>query len=224
MIIFIPQVAFGAWWKPSDWIKRRDVEQEKADLLERLVELEAKVNKDASKSDVSNSDKEKIIKQTIVVDNPELQKKIDALLQENVFLKNKIESQSSLVQQLNLCKADLSDLKLQEKQAISKDAENSQIDFMAKQLLDQVKSTLDYVTKVKSDRRFWSDVPSEEVSSLKSILANDITKIRGLIYTYDRVDSKHVPFNLENQTSDLNRVLSELQELKKAVEFHIQYK
>lgn len=117
--LLVPQIAMAAWWNPVSWFKKQSIDQEKTELLERLVELEEKADSQevatstASEESVKSEIREKIITQTITVDNPDLQKRINALIEENISLQAKVMSQSSLVGQLNSCKADLIDLRAQ---------------------------------------------------------------------------------------------------------------
>ena len=124
LVVLIPQVAFAAWWNPLSWVKKSSTEQEKAELLERLTELEQKVD---SQKVETNTDKpphsgvkEKVVTQTIVVNNPELQQRINTLIAENIALQNKIAAHSSLLEQINSCKADLVNLRAQ--LSVSKDS------------------------------------------------------------------------------------------------------
>lgn len=123
----IPQVTFAAWWNPIKWFKERPDDNSALEL--KIKELEAKLETKIDERDNQTVEetenriddiieartqsvvKEKVVTQTVKIDNPELLNKIDLLTKENVDLRLKIEAQASLTQQLNTCKAQLIDLK-----------------------------------------------------------------------------------------------------------------
>ncbi|MDO8729103.1 MAG: hypothetical protein Q7K26_04425 [bacterium] len=133
IVILLPQVAFAAWWNPFSWFRaeegQNDVQETKDDSKQPcsaddpiglFTDCEAETTDDPNdplgilNDDSQNKEEkvvEKIVTKTITVDNPELQKKINSLITENITLQTKINSQSSLVQQLNSCRADLIELK-----------------------------------------------------------------------------------------------------------------
>lgn len=98
-ILLFPQVSSAAWWNPFSWFESDTLIQ---------VEQQKDISTDTeipTNSDVSNTEptvQEKVIERTITVDNPELQKQINSLLQENATLKAQV---SSLTSSLNMCKA-----------------------------------------------------------------------------------------------------------------------
>lgn len=103
--IVIPQVASAVWWNPFSWFESEETFINKvkyqATTTEEKIESQTEPiieTKDEPKPVIQ----EKIIEKTITVDNPELQKKINALLQENIDLKSRIVS---LTTNLNSCRA-----------------------------------------------------------------------------------------------------------------------
>ncbi|MCI0618460.1 hypothetical protein L0244_36240, partial [bacterium] len=94
-------LAFAAWWNPLTWFKKEpsaevssetSINEESAELRERINLLEQKLydpetQEAAIDETLETIVQEKIVTQTIRVDDPELQKKIDALLAENQSLK-----------------------------------------------------------------------------------------------------------------------------------------
>jgi|SRR3989344_2488878 len=191
--ILIPQVALAAWWNPFSWFSKLNVEQEKPELLQRLVELEKQVNsQDVASSTIQESPKlevkEKIITQTITVDNPELQKKINALITENITLQAKINSQSSLVEQLNSCRADLTEMKGATKVNTADSAVEEKIRERLLEIDEQILAKIDrYLVGASSDTITFNDGST----SISLILG-----INQLLDSYRVVDTKMAHKNL----------------------------
>lgn len=103
--ITIPQVVSAAWWNPFTW-RKAEIIQQTPDILQTNEAKEQEIILTNPSYQVIEKivDKpiKKYIEKKILADNPELQKQINALLQENTDLKLKI---ASLITNLNACKA-----------------------------------------------------------------------------------------------------------------------
>ncbi|MHB0977832.1 MAG: hypothetical protein ACYC1K_00245 [Minisyncoccota bacterium] len=104
--LLVPQVVMAAWWNPTSWLKQKSSNIEKA--IDETKPTQQEVLEAAS---VQRSVQEKIIERVITVSDPKLQLQINDLIKENAELKTKLNTQSSIVSQLNQCKADLADSK-----------------------------------------------------------------------------------------------------------------
>ena len=100
VVFLIPQVALAAWWNPISWFEEKPAKVE--NKAEAEIDSENKVES-TKETEIKQKPiiQEKIIEKTIQVDNPELQKKINSLLQENTNLQLRI---NSLTSELNACK------------------------------------------------------------------------------------------------------------------------
>lgn len=102
----IPQVIYAVWWNPFTWFKPEAEEQSTIDLEVKAKESEEKLNIESTVVNTENEMKKtpevEVITQTTKVDNPELQKKINALINENKLLQVKYDS---VLLELNQCKS-----------------------------------------------------------------------------------------------------------------------
>jgi hypothetical protein len=102
-VMALPQVASAAWWNPLTWKKvTPNIEYGVKTPVTESTETEPQVIEKIVEKPV-----EKIVEKVIKVNNPELQAKIDALIKENSDLQFQLNSKTSIVDQLNVCKADL---------------------------------------------------------------------------------------------------------------------
>lgn len=117
-VILIPNLASARWYNPLDWFQK--TENQNPSLEQKINDLEVKINSQENtevkiepKPEIQEipTQKEKIQTQIIEVDNSELQLKINLLQKENSDLKTQISVQTSVMSQLNLCRADLEQLK-----------------------------------------------------------------------------------------------------------------
>ncbi len=103
--IVTPQVASAAWWNPFSWLGSREnfskIEPQTT-TTEEGTKNSPKIDEFINIQEEKNKIQEKIIEKIITVDNPELQKKINTLIQENTTLQSKV---ASLAASLNSCKA-----------------------------------------------------------------------------------------------------------------------
>lgn len=97
-ILIIPFIALASWWNPFSWFNN----DEDLNLVNSQPTTTKEETDTSVKSQTEQIIQEKIIEKTITVDNPELQKQIDALLQENIALQSKV---TYLTASLNSCKA-----------------------------------------------------------------------------------------------------------------------
>ncbi len=95
----VPNIVSAVWWNPASWFENKTVPITEEQKVNTDIQSEVSVKEDLKIEPVI---KEKIIEKTITVDNPELQKQINSLLQENADLRVKV---SSLASSLNICKA-----------------------------------------------------------------------------------------------------------------------
>lgn len=98
-VLIAPSVASAAWWNPLSWFEKPNTPTEQVQVNVQDQQPPIAENQTTEQTPVVQ---EKIIEKTITVDNPELQKQINSLLQENADLKTKV---ISLTSSLNICKA-----------------------------------------------------------------------------------------------------------------------
>lgn len=197
--ILLPQVAFAAWWNPFSWFKEQDLETEKAELLQRLAELEAKVNSQDTETDATSSpavsdSSTKVITQTTKVDSPELQTKIDFLLKENVSLRAQILSQSSLIQSLNQCKSDLINTR-------SNDASPTIFTNTADIEKENKLKGIDSKILPILESFLAQGAGYGNLSSIENFKNLDETEINQLLASYRVVDSSMTYLNIETRNS-----------------------
>lgn len=97
----IPSVAMASWWNPLSWFESKTEIKIEQEITEPKVEPSVSAETE-EKNQTEPIIKERVVEKTITVDNPETQKRINALLQENANLKSKVDS---LTSSLNICKA-----------------------------------------------------------------------------------------------------------------------
>ena len=233
LAIIIPQAAFAAWWNPLSWFKKQSIDQEKAELLERLVGLEEKVNSQevatstAQEESVKSEIREKIITQTITVDNPDLQKRINDLIEENISLQAKVISQASLVGQLNSCKADLVETRAMVGKTVVNSAEEEKkqkLEALDQEMLTLVQESIVDMENTVKGYGGWGSVVYKDLQSMKSRVSSNIDQILGLIYSYTRVDPAHSKLSISKGVDDPTKTLAELRTLLKDLEFYITYR
>lgn len=76
----IPSVVSAAWWNPASWLKNETVQTTPVQKASEVIS-------------------EKIVTETITVDNPALQEKIDRLEKENKSLSAQLNKESKLLSQ-----------------------------------------------------------------------------------------------------------------------------
>lgn len=94
-MLIVPSIASAAWWNPLSWFERESVQTEQ-------IQINTQEQQSTTTTKQTPIIQEKIVEKTITVDNLELQKQINSLLQENADLRVKV---SSLTSSLNICKA-----------------------------------------------------------------------------------------------------------------------
>jgi len=109
--ILLPYFALAAWWNPMTWFEQKN---EAAEVKNEAMLITPKTIQTSTSSPVNEKVvekiiekpviKEKLVTQTITVDNPELQIKINSLITENSNLQSQI---NTLKNQLNSCKTNL---------------------------------------------------------------------------------------------------------------------
>lgn len=97
--VVMPQIVSAAWWNPLSWFEKQNIS---TDQVQINAQDQQSTTTERQTTEQTPVIKEKIIEKTITVDNPELQKKINSLLQENADLRAKV---ISLTSSLNICKA-----------------------------------------------------------------------------------------------------------------------
>ncbi len=132
-LTLIPQVTLAAWWDPSSWFGSnnnrantiestpqiaptvvtketiREIPVEKIvnnpELLREIDDLKSQISQLKSKLNQKNKPSERIISNTISVDNPELQKKIDGLTIERdnwkLSFENALKDEAALKQRIS---------------------------------------------------------------------------------------------------------------------------
>lgn len=113
LAIIVPETVSAVWWNPLSWVNKKSSPETEICINDSSTGSNSKCKSETSKktpdslenTDIKDTEvtpkiSEKIIERTITVDNPELQKKINSLLQENVALQSRI---SSLTSSLNAC-------------------------------------------------------------------------------------------------------------------------
>lgn len=100
--IIYPQVTLAAWWNPLSWFQSNTTE--KIEIIEDFSDLENLDNVESKSlnSNAQNISSGRIVERIITVKDPELQKQINNLLQENLDLQKRI---LALTSELNSCKA-----------------------------------------------------------------------------------------------------------------------
>lgn len=101
IVLLLPQIAFAAWWNPFSWFTRGNTPAVIEEKLDKKEGTDIQSNKEAQVKQGPDV-RERIVEKTIIVDNPELQKKINELFQENLSLKTKI---ASLISELSAYKS-----------------------------------------------------------------------------------------------------------------------
>lgn len=133
----MPSITFAAWWNPATWFKAKQPSPEiseidnsdavreaaelrkKVDLLEqKLSELQPEKPETKEAEETKTVVRDRVVTQTIKVDNPELQVKINALVLEN----NQLKQQVATVQtDYNSCRVKLSKAQDEQLSAIQQD-------------------------------------------------------------------------------------------------------
>jgi len=88
-LLFVPVVTFASWWNPMTWFEKPQDMQGSQIKQESPAESPSK-----TEEDTQPIIQEKIVTETITIDNPELQKRIDELIVENTTLKQQVSDES----------------------------------------------------------------------------------------------------------------------------------
>lgn len=171
LILIVPQIATAAWWSPASWFKQKPVDTEE-------IKVDTKNSKPdiAVISDMQTPVKEKIVEKVITVSDPKLQAQINDLVRENTELKNTLNKQSSIVQALNQCKADLTNSKTANSNVVISAEYQNKKDKWAQldnELTDLVNSAID----------------NSETVSIGTIISTR-ERINEIIKAYQYIDSK----------------------------------
>jgi hypothetical protein len=97
LAIFIPQVVLAAWWNPISWFVPKSEEGE----IIQTDQVEDKSSDNSPEPSIQNDVAEKVVEKVITIDNPELQKQINALIAENTSLKRQTASLAEQVRMLS---------------------------------------------------------------------------------------------------------------------------
>ncbi len=186
LMFIVPHIVLASWWNPFSWFERNsanfiqetnnnidNVDDNNFDNSGKLLETEEVI-------------KEKIIEKTIVVDNPELQKQINTLFQENASLKEKVNSLSS---SLDICKANKTN------EFNNENLNNEFSDFNFSYILNTNKITFPFNTS-------RDIVIKKAVFNIKESTVNDTRKVGSIqrLEVINSTGSKPILYNLENTT------------------------
>ena len=98
LVLAVPQVTSAAWWNPLSWFAPKS---EEVETIETEQAKDESLVNDLSEPVIQNDVVEKVVEKVITVDNPELQKQINALIAENASLKRQIVSLTEQVRILS---------------------------------------------------------------------------------------------------------------------------
>ncbi len=171
LILIVPQIAMAAWWNPTSWLKQKSSNIEKA--IDETKPTQQEVSETAG---VQKPVQEKIVERVITVSDPKLQLQINDLIKENAELKAKLNTQSSIVSQLNQCRADLVDSKSKSLNVVASSEYQDKKDKWAQldsELSDAINSAIDNI----------------EMMSVGAMISTK-EKINEIIKAYQYIDSK----------------------------------
>jgi len=172
----LPNIALAAsWWNPFSWFKDRPIETVQEEILENNE------NTDSEPVISTPAVQEKVVEKVITVSDPALQAQINNLIKENADLRSSLNSQSSIVQQLNQCKSDLIALK----GSTSNTSASSEYQEKKEKL-----QNLDQETSTKI-----SEMINEYKTASLSRLRNIRNETNELLVAYKFIDSK---FNIKD--------------------------
>lgn len=97
LLFAVPLATYAFWWNPLSWNDQ--------EIVHPAVP-EPKISEPKKAAAIVVTPKPEVVTKTVIkeVDNPALISQIASLSKENLDLKSKIDSQASLVEQLNVCK------------------------------------------------------------------------------------------------------------------------
>jgi len=99
LVLVVPQVVSVVWWNPLSWFEPKS---EEAEIIksDQMSEDKSLVD-DSPEPSIQDDVIEKVVEKVITVDNPELQKQVNALIAENASLKRQIVSLTEQIKTLS---------------------------------------------------------------------------------------------------------------------------